>query len=32
MDRLFFQALLMYISDVSENKASLSLLQVMLMQ
>jgi hypothetical protein len=32
MDRLFFASLLGYVSEVSEKKASLSLLQVMLMQ
>ncbi|EXJ73992.1 uncharacterized protein A1O5_02286 [Cladophialophora psammophila CBS 110553] len=32
MDRIFFQNLLMYVSDVSEGKERLSLLQVMLMQ
>ncbi|KIX01657.1 uncharacterized protein Z518_09383 [Rhinocladiella mackenziei CBS 650.93] len=32
MDRLFFQNMLMYVSDVSEGKEKLSLFQVMLMQ
>ncbi|ETI26197.1 hypothetical protein G647_02974 [Cladophialophora carrionii CBS 160.54] len=32
MDRLFFQALLMYVSDVREGREVLSLLQVMVMQ
>ncbi|KAK5467854.1 hypothetical protein LTS15_000827 [Exophiala xenobiotica] len=32
MDRLFFQNLLMYVSDVAEGKEKLSLLQVMLTQ
>ncbi|KAJ9615584.1 hypothetical protein H2200_001659 [Cladophialophora chaetospira] len=32
MDRLFFQCLLFYVSDISEKKAPLSLLQVMIMQ
>lgn len=32
MDRLFFQSLLMYVSDVAEGKEKLSLLQIMLIQ
>ena len=32
MDRLFFQNLLMYVSDVAEGKEKLSVLQVMLTQ
>lgn len=32
MDRLFFENLLIYLSEVTEKKASLSLLQVMSMQ
>ncbi|KIW22989.1 uncharacterized protein PV07_11225 [Cladophialophora immunda] len=32
MDRLFFQSLLIYVSDISEGKEPLSLLQVMLIQ
>ncbi|KAF2027518.1 hypothetical protein EK21DRAFT_71764 [Setomelanomma holmii] len=32
MDRLFFENLLRYLSDVTEEKATLSLIQVMLMQ
>jgi hypothetical protein len=32
MDRLFFQNLLMYISDVSENKRGMDVLQLCLMQ
>jgi hypothetical protein len=32
MDRLFFQNLLKYISDVAEKKEPLSILQIMLMQ
>ncbi|KIX98941.1 uncharacterized protein Z520_05402 [Fonsecaea multimorphosa CBS 102226] len=32
MDRLFFQNLLMYVSDISEGKEQISLLQIMLTQ
>ena len=32
MDQLFFENLLRYLSDVTEKKASFSLIQVMLMQ
>ena len=32
MDRLFFQSLLMYVSDIAEKKESMSLTQIMLMQ
>jgi hypothetical protein len=32
MDRLFFQTLLMYVSDVREGKVGISLLQVMIIQ
>lgn len=32
MDRLFFQNILIYISDVAEKKESLSVLQIMAMQ
>ncbi|OAP63711.1 hypothetical protein AYL99_02938 [Fonsecaea erecta] len=32
MDRLFFQTLLMYVSDISEGKEQLSVLQIMLIQ
>ncbi|CAG5158154.1 uncharacterized protein ALTATR162_LOCUS5011 [Alternaria atra] len=32
MDRLFFENLLLYMSDVEEKKVSLSLIQIMLMQ
>jgi hypothetical protein len=32
MDRLFFENLLRYLSDVDEGKGKLSLIQVMLMQ
>lgn len=32
LDRLFFQNILMYVSDISEGKEKMSLGQVMLMQ